>query len=231
MIVVTKTEKRPGAKPVVVEIPESKDPFDVCNAVARGLGFTLKAEDKLHDEIMARRARGEGEDVDASPPDGEVVARSTAFPRRWSGDGDGSEVSNPGRDAEEVAESDRGTGAGLFAEVPSARTREDDQRSMVPVGMGAVPRAVGVRETSVAAYRKAKWSGKLPAQQQVIVNWLRGHVGDATRQEIARGTGLGINCVCGRVNEMLDPEVGALREVGKRRCRATGETANSLVLA
>ena len=97
----------------------------------------------------------------------------------------------------------------------------------IPVG----PAMTGVRETSRDAYRKARWSGKLTRQQEQVVAWLRGRVGDATRQEIARGTGLGINAVCGRVNELLDPEIGALRETGKRKCRATGETANGLTLA
>lgn len=105
------------------------------------------------------------------------------------------------------------------AEPPALELRQSESRQ-----------SVGVRETSRDAYRKAKWSGKLTRQQEQIVAWFRGRAGDATRQEIARGTGLGINCVTGRVNELLNPEIGVLREVGKRKCRVTGETANGLVL-
>lgn len=83
--------------------------------------------------------------------------------------------------------------------------------------------AVGVRGTSRDAYARAKVAGKLTAQQSVIMDWLAGQSGDRTRQEIARGTGIGINAVAGRVKELLDGE--SLVETRKRTCGVTGETA------
>ncbi len=99
-----------------------------------------------------------------------------------------------------------------------------------PVDLFSAPvsATVGVRETSIEAHRKLKASGKLTAQQEAVMAWLRGRIGDATRQEISKGSGIAINAVCGRVNELL--EVGELRETRKRKCRVTGETANALVV-
>lgn len=168
MIVVTKTDKATG-RAVRVEIQEGKDPFEVCNAVARGLGFTIRADDPLHDEIMAERA-AEDQRIDREVPNLEAAGST-------------------------------------------------------PAG-----RATGVRETSRVAYSKAKWSGKLTRQQGQVVAWLRGRAGDATRQEIAAGTGLSINATCGRCFELMDEPIMLLVETDKRKCRITGETAYGLQL-
>lgn len=88
---------------------------------------------------------------------------------------------------------------------------------------------VGVRQTSVEAYRKMERSGKLTAQQEVVVAWMRGRIGDATRQEISKGTELPINAVSGRVHELV--ELGVLRETRRRKCRVTQENVNALVVA
>ena len=77
---------------------------------------------------------------------------------------------------------------------------------------------VGVRETSKQALAKHRGSGKLTAQQAVIVAWLRAHRGqEHTRQELSKALGLGINVVCGRVNELLNEPICALVETSKRR--------------
>lgn len=89
---------------------------------------------------------------------------------------------------------------------------------------------VGVRETSLVAYEKIKWNGTMTAQQKIVMDWLRGRIGDASRSEIEKGTGLKINAVTGRVHELI--ELGALTEAPKKRkCRVTGETVNAVVVA
>lgn len=47
-----------------------------------------------------------------------------------------------------------------------------------------------------------------------------------TRQEISQGTGIPINCICGRVKELLD--VGVIEERGMKRCNVTGNAVNAL---
>lgn len=89
---------------------------------------------------------------------------------------------------------------------------------------------VGVRETSMMAYEKIKWDGTMTAQQKVVMDWLRPRIGDATRSEIEKGTGLKINAVTGRVHELIT--LGALVESPKKRkCRVTGETVNAVAVA
>ncbi len=99
-----------------------------------------------------------------------------------------------------------------------------------PVDLFSAPvsATVGVRGTSVEAHRKLKASGKLTAQQEAVMAWLRSRIGDATRQEISRGSGIAINAVCGRVKELMD--AGEIVETGRRRCRVTGETANPVTV-
>ena len=231
MIIVTKTDK-PSGRATRVEIPEGKDVAAVLNAVRAGLGFKTMAEDLVHDEIMAvRRRDAQGDGVGPHKADGTLVAgTTTTFPRRWSGDEHRPPVSRPAGGSAQEPAGDRGARPDRGARVPRGAAGGEDRGADLLLGVGPSPLGGG-RETSRSAYRKARFSGKLTRQQEVVVAWLRGRVGDATRQEIARGTGLGINAVCGRVNELLDPEIGVLRETGKRKCRATGETANTLVLA
>lgn len=98
----------------------------------------------------------------------------------------------------------------------------------VAVSPGAGPAYSGVRETSRDAYAKHRASGKLGRQHEVVLAALRGRARDMTRQELARETGLGINAVCGRVNELMD-EPFCLVEVHRRRaCDVTGESVEAL---
>ena len=64
----------------------------------------------------------------------------------------------------------------------------------------------------------------MTAQQKIVYDHIRAsRDADHTRQELVKLTGLPINVVCGRVNELLKP--GLLVETVKRVCRITGETA------
>lgn len=90
----------------------------------------------------------------------------------------------------------------------------------------------GVRETSKVALREHRATGKLTAQQRCVVAWIRAHADrDWTRQELSKAVGLGINVICGRVNELLKEPHCALKETRKRECKITGETAMALELA
>lgn len=103
---------------------------------------------------------------------------------------------------------------------------------------GPIPSGrAGVRETSLDAYRALVASGKMAAQQLVVVEFFLAHRAEQfTRQELARradagGIGLGINVVCGRVNELLRAEPPILVERGRKRCAVTGNDVNALELA
>lgn len=89
-----------------------------------------------------------------------------------------------------------------------------------------IQRDPGVRETSREAHAKGKWNGTFSKQQQLILDKIdSSRKSDHTRQELKMITGLEINAVCGRVNELLSDEIGALEETRKRKCLVTGETA------
>lgn len=230
MIVVTKTDKATGSA-VRVEIPEGQDPFAVCAQVARAMGFKIHTEDPVHDAIMARRRDAAHAGVGSDSVDRAAVGGDTTESRGRLGDVHGPTLPDSARREAKARARDSRSWPALGAGVPGAAEGGADRGATVPLGMGTAAPSVGVRASSVEAYRKARWSGKLTRQQEQVVAWLRGRIGDATRQEIAAGTGLGINCICGRVNELLDPEIGVLIETRKRKCCATGETANALRLA
>ena len=79
--------------------------------------------------------------------------------------------------------------------------------------------------TSVLAFREAVEEGRAECLRDVVFLWLREN-GPATRQEIARGTGIPINIVCPRVRELLNEE--RVFVAGTRPCRVTGKTAQVL---
>ena len=196
MIEVTINKK--GAEPVRVQIPEGKDPFEVCMAVIKNMGITVMEEDREHDAVMLAR-HGPGEPA----------------PRA----GNGAAVRAGEASSSAVVKDDVNGGS-----IPlRPATKHDDMFLELPP---AAP-TVGVRAASVEAYRKIERSGKLTAQQEVVMAWVRSRIGDHTRQEISRGTELPINAVCGRVHELVD--LGELRETRRRRCRVTGENVNALV--
>ncbi|MDE2104338.1 MAG: hypothetical protein KGL39_44280 [Patescibacteria group bacterium] len=214
----------PRGKPeVVLEVDESRDPFELCAQVAKSLGLPedTEASRVAFAEMKASRSKRHEEVAAGScAPVGPLVARGESDDRRRRGDQDGASVPRAQDEARARREAPDDRGARDVA------GRTDASRSDgLPVGMGAS----GVRKTSVDAYAKARAAGKLTTQQTVIADWLQKQIGDATRQEIARGTGLGINAVAGRCRELLD--AGVLLETKQRKCKVTSETAFGLRLA
>jgi hypothetical protein len=113
--------------------------------------------------------------------------------------------------------------------VPERRPKEGSAGTAA--GTVAQPARSGVRDTSMAAYQALKGSGKLGAQQlQVLAAFGDDPKRTFTRQELARATGLGINAVCGRVNELMKEPFAVLCERGKKQCAVTGNSVNALAL-
>ena len=85
------------------------------------------------------------------------------------------------------------------------------------------------RETSIAAYHELRDDGKLTAKQQQIIDYLHRHPGAVfSRLEISRAIDMPINCVAGRVNELL--EKGVIEEADQRPCRISGRRINPIRL-
>jgi len=90
----------------------------------------------------------------------------------------------------------------------------------------------GVRDASMEAHRAIRGGGRMADQQRLIVEHLRARPGEKfTRQELARDLGLGINAVCGRVNELVAEPFELLLEDGRKRCSVTGNDVGALRLA
>lgn len=90
-----------------------------------------------------------------------------------------------------------------------------------------------VAETSIQAYREIQAEGVLTAQQKTLMlalhaNWAPGRTWSL--QEIVILTGLPINVVSGRVNELKTERPRYLEEVAKRRCSVTGRTVTPVTL-
>lgn len=75
-----------------------------------------------------------------------------------------------------------------------------------------------VADTSIDAYH-AMTSRDLNRGKQRVLDAIQPGQ-DYSRTEIARVTGLAINVVCGRVNELI--EAGALEHGPRRPCRVSG---------
>lgn len=226
MIVVTKTDKSSGQS-VRVEIPEGKDPFAVCAAAMRSLGLEAQADYPEFAAIMeARKKNGSRRKLEH-----DKSARHDMDRQRTEAAGRSAHRKRSALPGQEDSPPHQRIPAGsaghnIKPDVRGAAGEVSADEGGLPVVMGE---AVGVRDTSRQAHAKLKWSGKLTAQQEQLMAWLRAQSGDATRQEIARGTGLGINCVAGRCRELLD--TGVLVENSRRACRVTKETANPLRVA
>lgn len=77
-----------------------------------------------------------------------------------------------------------------------------------------------MRQTSLSAYHQMQQSGRLLETTEMILFALMRHPEGLTRRELEEETGLRINQIAGRVNEML--RRGRVVENGKRPCRVTG---------
>lgn len=78
-----------------------------------------------------------------------------------------------------------------------------------------------VAETSIAAYREHRDTGKLSAQASHILSCME-FGDDYSRRELAAATGIELSSVCGRVHELL--AVDLVREMPPRKCSITGRT-------
>ena len=85
-----------------------------------------------------------------------------------------------------------------------------------------LPLFQNVRETSLEAHREIKNTGKLGSQAKQIYQLLLEAGRDMSLQEICGATGLQINAVSGRINEMK--RHGLVDDANKRKCRVTGRT-------
>jgi len=81
---------------------------------------------------------------------------------------------------------------------------------------------VSVRDTSHEAYEYVRKRGITGAQSVRLGQVLYSRP-LLTRQELSRASGVAINAVCGRVNELIKAHF--IQECGKRPCRITGRTA------
>jgi hypothetical protein len=80
-----------------------------------------------------------------------------------------------------------------------------------------------VAHTSIRNYSRMKVSGELGRVQQEIMDAIGAYPNDYSLQELAQATGLAINTVSGRVNELRE-KVGQLEHGPSRACKVTGRT-------
>ena len=79
-----------------------------------------------------------------------------------------------------------------------------------------------VRTTSIISYDELKRNGKQPKQKDIIFGVLKKNVSPMSLQEICNKTGMAINSVSGRVNDLK--KENRVVEAPKRRCSITLKT-------
>ena len=79
-----------------------------------------------------------------------------------------------------------------------------------------------MKNTSLQAYIGINENGVARTQRDYIYNILK--QGRMTRKEISRQTGIEINAVCGRVNELL--KLSMISEFDRRPCSVSGYFAH-----
>lgn len=84
-----------------------------------------------------------------------------------------------------------------------------------------------VRGASLAAYRDMSDTGKLGKQAQTILGAMRAGR-DYSLQELSRLTGIAINAISGRCNDLK--KLGLLVEAAGRKCSITGRTVHPVCL-
>ena len=99
----------------------------------------------------------------------------------------------------------------------------DTHNPYEPIEKG-LPLFQNVRQTSLEAYQDIKETGKKGSQTQKIYNLLLENqsIGGMSLQEISKLSGIAINAVCGRINELK--KQNEVVECEKRRCRITNRT-------
>lgn len=88
---------------------------------------------------------------------------------------------------------------------------------------------MSVAYTSIDVYNKIKQEGITGKQHQLILKCLKETGRDMTLQEISKKTGIGINAVSGRVNELKNLQIIIPSSV-KRLCSITKRTVQPVVL-
>lgn len=86
---------------------------------------------------------------------------------------------------------------------------------------------MSVRQSSLAAYYDMRDTGRLGKQAQTILRAMKAGR-DYSLQELSRLTGIAINAVSGRCNDMK--KVGALSESDARKCSITGRMVHPVRL-
>lgn len=86
--------------------------------------------------------------------------------------------------------------------------------------------SIGVKDTSLQAYRDIIESGTAEKQRERVFLAIHKCIVAPTRTELAKLTGIPINAICGRVNELVKSCV--VIEADKRECRETGKNAYTL---
>jgi len=84
-----------------------------------------------------------------------------------------------------------------------------------------------VSSTSIECYHAIRDEDRLSKQQSAVMEAIRKGQ-DYSLQEISKLTGLAINAVSGRVNELK--ESGALEQAETRKCSITGRTVHPVRL-
>lgn len=79
-----------------------------------------------------------------------------------------------------------------------------------------------VAHTSIRNYDRMRTSGELGRVQQEIMDAIGAYPRDYSLQELSQATGLAINTVAGRVNELR--QKGKLEQAPSRACKVTGRT-------
>lgn len=80
-----------------------------------------------------------------------------------------------------------------------------------------------IAETSLRTYRAMKKDGTLSQRQRQIMAVIGDYPRDYSLQELAKATGLPINVVSGRVNELRN-NTDELERGPARACKVTGNT-------
>lgn len=85
-----------------------------------------------------------------------------------------------------------------------------------------------IRATSKAAFIDLNESGKATTKRIQIMWCIAANPG-CSRLEVSQLTGISINCVCGRVNELL--AAGTIKENGCKHDSGTGRSVNRLFIS
>lgn len=238
MIVVEFSKKQPDGSwaDQRIEVPETKDPFAVLERARQAVFPGVKSDPNWKHPNAVPVSKP----ANPKPPPpplaraqfgGEAADRDQLWTVRVERDADlGPNPLIPVRDS-----GSSGTTAARPAAEPALATRAPESRRMEGQSSPALlaSPARGVRDTSVEAYSRLRSSGKLSAQQaRVLSVWDKDRRATFTRQEIAELTSLGINAVCGRVNELMKEPLYVLVELAeKKRCLVTHNHVNALALA